>query len=144
VAALDVRFASSPAEREAVFRLRYDVYVEELRMFGRVADHGSRRLEDEHDPQSRLLVAALDGEPVGTMRLTWGADAPFPREFVETYAIDRFADVVPAEQVIAVTRFMVRPDQRGGTIAFRLMEAAMRFGVEHGAEAGHVPAARLP
>jgi GNAT superfamily N-acetyltransferase len=136
VSSLDVRFASSPSEREAVFRLRYDVYVEELRMFGGVADHESRRLEDEHDPQSRLLLARVDGEPVGTMRLTWGGDAPFPAEFRETYAPELFAHAARPDQVIFVTRFMVRPDQRGGTIPFRLIEAAMRFGLEHGVEVG--------
>jgi predicted GNAT family N-acyltransferase len=129
-----VRVAASAAEREAVYRLRYEVYVEELRMFGGVADHAARRLTDPHDERSRLLLATVDGEPVGTLRLTWGGDGAFSEEFVETYALDRFAAVVPPERVLVGTRFMVPVDHRGGMVPFRLIEAATRFGVEHQVE----------
>ena len=103
-------------------------------MFGVVADHAARTLTDPHDERSRVLMATVDGEPVGTLRLSRGGDGAFPEEFVERYALERFAAVVPPERVLVGTRFMVRADQRGGLVPFRLIEAATRFIVEHQVE----------
>lgn len=67
--------ATTEAEREAIYRLRYEIYVEEMNIFGDGADHAQRRLEDANDATARLMYAAIDGEVVGSMRLNFGADA---------------------------------------------------------------------
>ena len=46
---LEIRTADTDEEREAVYRFRYDVYVEEMGRYRATADHGRRRLVDPED-----------------------------------------------------------------------------------------------
>jgi hypothetical protein len=64
-------------------------------------DHERRMLVEDCDAASRLLLATVDGEPVGTMRLTLGKDGPLSDEFEETFGLGGWtAHAVPAEQVM--------------------------------------------
>lgn len=99
-------------------------------MFGAVADHDARQLVDDADELSQLLLATDDGFPVGTLRMTCGLDTNFPPDLVDTYSLDRFEGPVPREAIIVMTRFMVRPQLRGSTVPFRMIEEATRFLVE--------------
>jgi CRP-like cAMP-binding protein/predicted GNAT family N-acyltransferase len=131
VTAVRVEVAATPAERETVYRLRYDVFVEEMHLFRGRADHERRMLVEDCDAVSRLLLATVDGEPVGTMRLTLGKDGPLGDEFEETYGIGGWTvHAVPAEQVMVCTRFAVRKDHRAGWAAFELIRGAIRCAVE--------------
>jgi predicted GNAT family N-acyltransferase len=127
---LEIRFAETAADREAVYRLRYEIYVEELRVFGESSDHDERRLAEEVDDVSRLLLATDDGVPVGTLRVTLGAETAFPEEVVEKYSLDRFLGPVPRESIAVTARFMVHPRRRESAVAFALLEAGARFALE--------------
>ena len=52
---LQFQFATTTAEREAVYRLRYEVYVEERGAYKDVADHENRLLFDTYDQTGHLL-----------------------------------------------------------------------------------------
>jgi len=130
-----VRLATTDELRAAVHRLRYDVFVEEMHMFRSTADHRRRLLVDSCDDTSRLLLAAVDGEPVGTLRLTLGKDGRLPDEYEDTYGISRWCPhTVPFEQVMVCTRFAVQPQLRSAYIPFELIRAAVRCAVEEGVE----------
>ena len=66
---LQFQFATTTAEREAVYRLRYEVYVEERGAYKDVADHKNRLLSDALDPTGRLLYGKVGEEVVGSLRL---------------------------------------------------------------------------
>ncbi len=132
---LEIREATTAAERDAVFQLRYEVYVEELGFYRDVADHEGRRLRDADDTDAaRLLYATQDGRLVATARAHLGRDGPLPDELRRIYEIDRFSDLVPVERMSTLTRFMVTADQRGSMLPLamlvRLMELHVREGVE--------------
>lgn len=129
-----IQIATTEAERQAIFRLRYHIYVEEMQIFGAVADHGRGTLSDPHDPTSRLMYAAVDGEVVGTLRLTLGKDAPFSDEFENTYNVARFRPAATDAQMMVLTRFMVKEEYRGTPIAFQMICEIARIGVEEGIE----------
>lgn len=129
-----IKVAQSEEEREQVFRLRYDTYVAEMNMFAPVADHVAHRLTDSHDEHSQLLIASAGGEPVGTLRLTFGADGAFSDEFQATYGMDAFFPVVPGEAMVVSTRFIVRAAYRGTALPFQLIAAATRIGAARGVE----------
>lgn len=129
-----IKPARTAEEREAIYRLRYEIYVVAQQLFVDVADHARRQLRDADDDSARLLYAEADGEVIGTLRLHWGADAPFPEGLVAPYDLARFADVVPRERMMVLTRFMVRPDHRGGATTFALMAEATRFGKDAGVD----------
>ena len=44
---------TTQAEREQVFRFRYDVYVEEMDRYGDIADHANRQLVEVDDEHAR-------------------------------------------------------------------------------------------
>ena len=127
-----IKIATTDAERNAIFRLRYEIYVEEMQIFGAVADHTLRMLADIHDPTARLMYATVDGEIVATLRLNLGKDAPFTDEFKETYNLDRFRQEMTDEQIMILTRFMVKKEHRGSSIAFRMIAEVAQLGLDEG------------
>jgi predicted GNAT family N-acyltransferase len=126
-----VRLASTPAEREQIFGLRYATYVEERQVFAGVADHEHKRLSDRVDETSRLMMATLDGELVGTLRATLGVDAQFLPELQEEYRLEMFLDLVPPERIVIFTRFMVLPEHRGSDVPMELLRSIVSIAAEN-------------
>jgi hypothetical protein len=114
--ALDqVHIADRDEEREAVFRFRYSVYVEELgRKLGN-ADHVRRRVHDDEDdrPYTTLLYTADDeGSLTGTIRVRHWRPGEVPEKDFRTFSMERFeglSELGTAE----VGRLMIKPDRRG-------------------------------
>ena len=119
--------ARNEAEREAIYRFRYRVYVEEMNRYRSVADHEGKRLVEPDDARSHLYYAAADEEVVGTMRLTWGGDAPFTERHIEQYDLAPFLDAVPQEQLVIGERFMVDRAYRGSDLIYRLFCTYLAF-----------------
>ena len=130
---MEIRFASTQDEREAILRLGYEIYVQDMG-WDDVGDHQRRVLEFPDDQTARFLYAAEGGRVVGAMRLHWGADAPFTDETVTTYGLSRFLEVVDRQYVFVVSRFMIVPEHRAGPLAALLMNGAAEFGLEHQGE----------
>ena len=122
--------ATTDADREAVYRLRYDIYVEEMGRYHSIADHEKRLLIEHEDAQSRLFLARDDDRAVGTSRLTWGGDAPFSERHVQQYRLEPFLAEVALEEMGVGERFMVLPDYRGSDLTMRFFEAHTHFANE--------------
>lgn len=130
-----VRFATTPEEKSASYRLRYQVYVEEMNRFTERADHAARELRDAYDESARALIGISEGEPVATLRCYWGGDAAFPDEIRTVYMLDRFVDIVSYSQMLVVERMMVPKDRRGaGRLSAQLYNALYQFIVDVGVE----------
>ena len=63
--ALTVAMARSAEEREAIYRFRYRIYVEDMGLQPPEADHAGRRLCDPYDEVAALFALLQDGEVVG-------------------------------------------------------------------------------
>jgi len=113
----EVRIAGTAEEKEAVFRFRHAIYVEEMGRYRQVATDG--RLADPEDQWS-WIAYALDGERiVGTLRMTWGG-AGFSDRQVAQYNLRPFLDEL-AHDVLAVgERTMFSPAYRGADLLERL------------------------
>ena len=118
---MHIAIAETEEERQAVYRLRYDVYVEEMGRYQTVADHANRMLYEEVDEQSRISYVAIDGEVVATARLTWGGDAPFPQRMIDQYQLAPFLAELPPAAIAVGERAMVRPHLRGTDLLLKLM-----------------------
>lgn len=130
---LTLREAASPEDRDAVFRLRYRIYVEEMGYdFGATPD---RRLPDNPPRANRLLMAEQEGVLVGTLAIDWGGDLPFGAEDRQVYQLDRFLAVVPPTALQIVGRFMSTPEARQGQTPELLLDGMLRFALEHGVAA---------
>lgn len=115
-------YAKTAEEREQVYRLRYAIYVEEMNIFGDVADHERRLLLGENDQDARLLYAKRGDELVASLRLNLGKDAPFSDELEETYNLQRFRAKVADDKMLVLTRFMLKKEYRGSQLAYRMIE----------------------
>ena len=122
-----IQVAETEAQREAIYRLRYDIYVEEMNRYGAIADHQNRRLVEPDDAWSRLYFAAEGADIVGTMRLTWGGDGRFGERHIEQYDLAPFIAELPPEQIVIGERFMVAKAYRGSDLIFRFFRACLEF-----------------
>jgi hypothetical protein len=119
--------AETQAEKEAVYRFRYTIYVTEMGRYATVADHERKMLFDAEDATSRITYALQDDEMVATSRLSWGGDAPFSRHQIELYMLGPFLAEVPLEALAIAERAMVKPELRGGKLFQKLNLAMANF-----------------
>lgn len=73
-----IRLAASPAERQAAYRLRYELFVGELKD-ERYADHRARHCSDSWDHEHSPVVVAWTAadEAIGTLRLAMRRLGPY-------------------------------------------------------------------
>lgn len=148
-AALPAKVAETREEREAIARLRYDIYVAEQHDRHPDADHDRKRLwtEDDDDPASAHYYVGSPESLVGALKVrTWKAGA-VPPELRRYYAMDALPSI--GDRVIAdVTMLVFRPGVRGtatvpGLTATAARESVARHGVElmfAACSPGHLPA----
>ena len=65
---LEIRLAKTPKEKEQVFKLRYQIYVEELGYTQHYANHEQKRIEEPLDKSGHIFVALKNCNLVGTAR----------------------------------------------------------------------------
>jgi hypothetical protein len=128
---IDVREAQTEQERLAVYRLRYRVYVEELKLVPGCADHDRRLLAEPIDAYAHNFYAAADGEVAGALRGILRKEGPLEHE--ELYDLDRFEPFYP-DAVSMTTKLVVSPGRRAGTILKLLVLEAYRAGRRAGAQ----------
>jgi predicted GNAT family N-acyltransferase len=133
---IQIRQAATPAEREAVYRLRYQVYVEELEDRELESeDSGQKAVIDADDETARLFGGFVAGRLAGTIRLKGGGDGPFSPELIATYSLRPFLDLMGPQHVFVYGRLAVLPEQRCAGLGFQLMLHSARVAIENGAEA---------
>ncbi len=123
--------AETKDEKEAVYRLRYDVYVEEMGRYQTVADHKRRMLYEDCDDQSRISYAMDEGEVVATARLTWGGEGAIPQRMIDQYYLAPFLAELPAAAIAVGERAMVRPHLRGTDLLLQMMTRGMAWANEN-------------
>lgn len=109
---VEIHVASTTEEREAVFRFRYEVYVDELGRYRAVADHQRRQLADPEDDRSWLVYASAGGEVVASLRVTWGGQG-FSRRHIDQYQLAPFLTELRPEVMAVGERTTVSPRWRG-------------------------------
>ena len=117
-----LHIAQTEAEREAIYRLRYEIYVEEMHVFNDIADHERRMLYGENDNNAWLMYAKIGDELIGSLRLNLGKYGCFSDELEDTYDLQRFRKAIDDDQLLVLTRFMVRKAYRGSQISYRMIE----------------------
>lgn len=120
-----VHRATTREEREAVYRFRYQVYVEE---FGRELgspDHGRRWVtdaDDDKDTTTILYTGSVD-KITGTVRVRHWRAGEVPHHDFEELSMDRFPDI-DERNTAEIGRLMVRPSMRGKVIVASLVRAS--------------------
>jgi predicted GNAT family N-acyltransferase len=129
-----VRFVEQEEDLRACFKLRYRVYVENMGRLSDKSDHINKELYDEFDDNARVLIAVKKGKAIGTLRLSWGGDAPFAGSMLSDYRLIPFLNQIQKEKICIVERLMIDPDCRGSSLVVRMYKEVMHFVLEHKAE----------
>lgn len=119
--------ATTEREREAIYRQRYEIYVQAMNRYGSIADHDNRWLAEDIDDVSRLFYAVRDGALVGSIRLTLGLDGGLSDALVDKYSLGPFLEEIPADRIIVGERFMVDPAHRGTDVLFHMFTTYMQL-----------------
>lgn len=128
---IEVRKATTAAEREAIFRFRYAVYVEEMGRPQKDANHSSKTIRDYLDDFGCLYGAFdQDGDVVGTIRSNYRRIADFGM-YDEFYRTAKFSEQF-SNDISITTRLMVAPSLRKTSLAVRLACHAYRDGLDNG------------
>lgn len=125
--------ATTSEEVEAIQRLRYDVYVDELGRYRSKADHERRVFVEPEDDHSWLLFARDGDEMIATARVTWGG-AGFSERQVRQYELQPWLDELPAEVLAVGERAAVRASHRGTQVIDEMFKTCEPLGDAHGVE----------
>jgi hypothetical protein len=126
-----LRFAEGDADYEAIYRLRYDIYVEEMGYRFPGVDDLGRRLVEPFDRPTRLLMAEEDGALVGTVQFNLGRECAFTEEERNVYRLRDFASVAGPDDIMIACRFMTRPNRRDSDLPARLLDRMFGFALDH-------------
>jgi hypothetical protein len=122
-----IRKVRTTSEARAVFRLRYEVYVEELGRTQRHADHAARTIEEPLDARANVFCA-YDGERlVGTVRSNYARCSPLD-DYEALYEMSRCGSAHP-QRTSVTTKLVVAPDHRNSMLAYRLAVATYFTGL---------------
>ena len=119
---IKINEAKREEERQAIFRFRYKVHIEELNRQIPGVDHVREQIRDGFDDWGHLVYAEIDGRIVGTVRLNIGGLAEFPNELARVFRLPHFEQFNPgARNFFLGTKLMVDPEYRKTLVSFRLM-----------------------
>jgi CRP-like cAMP-binding protein/predicted GNAT family N-acyltransferase len=127
-----IGLAQSEAEREAVYRFRYSVYVDEMGKTGLAyADHAKKRLTDSLDETGKIYVATADGDVVATLRVNHATTTQLPEAMAKAYGLAKFKNF-PQSALSFTSRLMVTRNLRGSSALNLLLAKAYADGLEEG------------
>lgn len=127
-----IKIASSPQEREAIYRFRYKVYMEELNKYHITADHNNKMLFDEADDYTVLYYACNDDSVIATVRSQRGTEGSFKKEDIEFFGIVDFNTHIHYREIAIVDRLIVDKDFRRKPLAHEMMMATYLGGLAVG------------
>ena len=107
-----VRRATTEHEREAIYRLRYQVYIEEMNGANRhrEANAQNQQLKDSWDDRAHHFYAMYQGTVVACARFIMRRDGPLECE--EHFNLERFAPSYP-DAIGMTSRLALHPEHRG-------------------------------
>lgn len=110
-----VRRARTTEERHVAYRLRYEVYVEEMGKRPVDADHSARLLADAFDDEATVLLAEVNGEPVGTLQRTISRSRGSFKSLADALQVDTFL-AEPGIVLSLSRRLAVKSSARGSLL----------------------------
>jgi predicted GNAT family N-acyltransferase len=120
-----------------VCRLRYEVYVEEMKKPYAQADHEARVLREPADDHSVVLAAFSGDRLVGTGRCALASWPGVPGSVATDLGVDAWARLVGRNRIFVTSRLMVALAFRGGSrVPSALVEAMYIVAREVGAAVG--------
>jgi predicted GNAT family N-acyltransferase len=121
----EIRILDSLEEKQQVFKLRYEIYCDELHC--KPLENEQHLLTDRFDETAYIFAAYQSGELVGTMRVNLAVDSELPFETENN--VRQLAQRFYPAHVSSATKFAVKPKYRSSVLAFKMTAASYCFGL---------------
>ena len=124
------RLANTAEQCEAVYRLRYDVYMRELKKgFLGDVDHEQGWVKDPEDEQEGVSIFYTGNEKAmtGSLRLQVWEPGRIPEDIFKRFSLHLFPGIEEC-RVCEAGRMIVRQDMRGGELMASLALTAFQHG----------------
>lgn len=128
----EVKIATTSAEKEAVYALRYRIYVEEMKLSPQEADHRRRWLWDELDEVSINYALFQDGALVGALRATSLGNVNNPQTIIDKFQLQPAIDQFGIETIATTSRFMLDPNVRHGRSIYDMIKVSFNEAASQG------------
>lgn len=131
-----VGHAQSVSELDAVYRLRYDVFVGEFGALGDEIDDIARHEKDRFDRHAEHLILRdtslqEDAQIVGTYRLLSGEGARAAGSYYSEHEFDLGALKRNGGNLLEIGRSCLRPAHRGGVALLRMWQGLGAYVADH-------------
>lgn len=123
------RVAHTQSDRQAAFRLRYEVYVTEQSKRYPEADHQTRTLTDELDHSAQVVIAERAGQVIATTRGNWFDEEHAVRKYGEMSCLVRSLRI-PLERAGVCSRLAVHPAYRQSNAADLVLQKLYDLALE--------------
>lgn len=120
---IQIKIALTPAEKQAVYRLRYKVYVEEMAKEKIIADYSNKMLYDDFDGWGILIYAQIDSKIIGTARVNVGNLSCFPEQLIDDLGMNEFQtdkNNWEQEKFTYASKLMIDPKYRNSAVLYML------------------------
>ncbi|KHE93146.1 hypothetical protein S225a_00500 [Candidatus Brocadiaceae bacterium S225] len=123
-----VKLDLTTQERNEIYKLRYSVYVKDLKYHQPCADHKSKMLKDSLDSTGNLFGIFKNNEAIGTVLTNYAKHSNLGY-YSELYKMKELAYGTYYNDSSISTKLMVRKDFRSKNLAFRLALATFIKGL---------------
>lgn len=125
----EVRLATTQEEREAIYRFRYKIYIEEKKKYHIPADHEQKRMYDEADAYSALYYILENGNMISSVRAMRGTDGAFLQRDIDFFGIAEFEKYFPHKELAIVNRLVVDANFRNTQVINETLIATYKGGI---------------
>jgi predicted GNAT family N-acyltransferase len=119
----NISIADSDEAMRCIYRLRYEIYIEEQQHKFAEADHNARHFQDRHDDSAIHLCSWRDKSLLACIRFHLGH---IPSELAVPLHLERFPNL-NLQRCAYASRLIVRKDARGTRSAYALMRRGRDF-----------------
>ena len=131
---IQIGITKTEKEKNEIYRLRYQIYVEEMSWQVVSIDHSKKLLFDELDDWGILLYAKVGEEIIGTLRINIGTITDFPLHKRHILSLDRFQKFYKNNQPANFAYssiLMVTPPYRNSMASYLLLEKGYEIYCNH-------------
>ena len=131
---ISIGIATTLREKREIYRLRYQIYVEEMAMQPIAVDHRHKLLYEDLDDWGVLFYAKVGSQLIGTMRINLGDIKAFPQNLVQIFSLDKFQKFYGSaepQNIAYCSKLMVVPHYRNSMTLYLLMVKGYEFYCQH-------------
>lgn len=129
---VEIGIATTTDEKEAIYKFRYQVYIEEMGKPLDSADHANNLIHDPMDDWSVLVYAQTNGTIIGTLRLAIAKAAQFSAPLQKTFCMGKIEALFPQKNLLSLaTKLAVKANYRGSQVLYSMLYKTYEICHEH-------------